>query len=200
MPCAMIHLLTARCVPGRGGPLYLLGSLAPDYIHTRREKDLLHLRLEQDRPEALKRLARGMDPEDPFQAGWLVHLLADLRWDTLVIPSFRASLPPEADWFPLYRQESHRAGYALYHSLPWSREAMEAVLAADLNALPESMDLDREALEEYRRALARKHAESPADSASSHFPPELLMRFARETAEDAMELLAPKNSFIEAGN
>ena len=131
MPSAMIHLLTARCVPGREGPMYLLGNLAPDYIRTRREKDLMHLRLEPDRPAALERLARQMDPLDPFRAGWLVHLLADLRWDTLVIPRFRAALPPDADWFPLYRSETHRAGYALYHSLPWSRDAMRAVLALD---------------------------------------------------------------------
>ena len=189
MPSAMIHLLTARCVPGREGPMYLLGNLAPDYIRTRREKDMLHLRLEPDRPAALERLARQMDPLDPFRAGWLVHLLADLRWDTLVIPRFRAALPPDADWFPLYRSETHRAGYALYHSLPWSRDAMRAVLEADLRGLPGEMGLDAATLEEYRRMLARKHEESAPDSASACFPPDMLLSVARETAEQAVRLL-----------
>lgn len=119
-----------------------------------------------------------------------MHLLADLRWDTGIIPAFRASLPEEADWFPLYRRECHRAGYALYHGLPWSRKAMEDVQKVDLTALHTSLELDLPALEEFRRMLFRKHEESPADSRSDHFPPELLERFARETAAKAAELLA----------
>lgn len=190
MPSAMIHLLTARHVPGGDDPLFLLGSLAPDYLSRREEKDAVHLRRESDRPLALHRLAARLDRRDPFEAGWLVHLLADLRWDTGIIPAFRASLPEEADWFPLYRRECHRAGYALYHGLPWSRKAMEDVQKVDLTALHTSLELDLPALEEFRRMLFRKHEESPADSRSDHFPPELLERFARETAAKAAELLA----------
>ena len=189
MPSAMIHLLTARDIPGGEDPRFLLGSLAPDCFTRREEKDKVHLRLEPDRPLALKRLAERLDLEDPFEAGWLVHLLADLRWDTGVIPVFRASLPEGTDWFPLYRRECHRAGYALYRSLPWSRKAMEDILSVDLNALQSSLTPDLSALEEFRRMLFGKHEESPADSRSDRFPPELLERFARETAAEAAKLM-----------
>lgn len=188
MPSAMIHLLTAQHCPGGEDPLFRLGSLAPDYIRGREEKDALHLRREPDRPAALRRLAERLDHRNPFEAGWLVHLLADLRWDTEVIPVFRASLSPEEDWFPRYRRECHRAGYALYHSLPWSRRAMEDVLSVDLGSLRTSLEPDMSALEDFRRMLARKLEESPPDSRSEAFPPELLERFARETAAEAAEL------------
>lgn len=190
MPSAMIHLLVAREIPGGDAPLFCLGSLAPDYLSRREEKDAVHLRREPDRYQALLRLAEQLDRKDPFEAGWLVHLLADLRWDTEVIPVFRGSLPPEADWFPLYRKECHRAGYALYHSRPWSRKAMEDVLEVDLNALHTGLTIDLPALEAFRRMLVRKHEESPADSRSAAFPPELLERFSRETAAEAKALLA----------
>ena len=190
MPSAMIHLLVAQEIPGGEEPLFRLGSLAPDYLSRREEKDAVHLRREADRPAALLQLADRLDRKDPFEAGWLVHLLADLRWDTEVIPAFRASLPPGTDWFPLYRKESHRAGYALYHSLPWSRKAMRDVLEADMTALCTSLALDLSALEEFRRMLVHKHEESPADSRSERFPPELLFRFARKTAAEAVSLLA----------
>ncbi len=186
----MIHLLVAREIPGGDAPLFCLGSLAPDYLSRREEKDAVHLRREPDRYQALLRLAEQLDRKDPFEAGWLVHLLADLRWDTEVIPVFRGSLPPEADWFPLYRKECHRAGYALYHSRPWSRKAMEDVLEVDLNALHTGLTIDLPALEAFRRMLVRKHEESPADSRSTAFPPELLERFARETGAEAASLLA----------
>ena len=189
MPSAMIHLLTAQQIPGGDDPLFRLGSVAPDYLTRREEKDAVHLRREPDRPQALIRLADRLDRQNPFEAGWLTHLLADLRWDTAVIPAFRAALPSEADWFPLYRRECHRAGYALYHSLPWSRKAMEDVREADLDALRTGLTLDLPALDEFRRMLFRKQEESPADSRSDCFPPELLARFARETAEEAAKLL-----------
>ena len=190
MPSAMIHLLVAREIPGGDAPLFRLGSLAPDYLSRREEKDAVHLRREPDRYQALLRLAERLDRKDPFEAGWLVHLLADLRWDTEIIPVFRDSLPPGADWFPLYRKECHRAGYALYHSKPWSHEAMKDVLEVDLNSLRTCLTIDLPALGEFRRMLVRKHEESPADSRSAAFPPELLERFARETAAEAAALLA----------
>lgn len=190
MPSAMIHLLAAQEIPGGDAPLFRLGSLAPDYLSRREEKDAVHLRREPDRYQALLRLAERLDRKDPFEAGWLVHLLADLRWDTEIIPVFRDSLPPGADWFPLYRKECHRAGYALYHSKPWSHEAMKDVLEVDLNSLRTCLMIDLPALGEFRRMLVRKHEESPADSRSAAFPPELLERFARETAAEAAALLA----------
>lgn len=190
MPSAMIHLLAAQEIPGGDAPLFRLGSLAPDYLSRREEKDAIHLRREPDRYQALLRLAERLDRKDPFEAGWLVHLLADLRWDTEIIPVFRDSLPPGADWFPLYRKECHRAGYALYHSKPWSHEAMKDVLEVDLNSLRTCLTIDLPALGEFRRMLVRKHEESPADSRSAAFPPELLERFARETAAEAAALLA----------
>ncbi len=190
MPSAMIHLLAAQEIPGGDAPLFRLGSLAPDYLSRREEKDAVHLRREPDRYQALLRLAERLDRKDPFEAGWLVHLLADLRWDMEIIPVFRDSLPPGADWFPLYRKECHRAGYALYHSKPWSHEAMKDVLEVDLNSLRTCLTIDLPALGEFRRMLVRKHEESPADSRSAAFPPELLERFARETAAEAAALLA----------
>ena len=185
----MIHLLTAREVPGGTQPLFCLGSLAPDYVSDRERKDALHLRREPDREAALLHLRDRLDPENPFEAGWLLHLLADLDWDTKVIPAYRATLPAEADWFPLYRRECHRAGYALYHSLPWCRETMKSILALDLGRLETSLDLDLPALDAFRRMLARKLEESPADSRSDAFPPARLAAFARETGERAKALL-----------
>ena len=189
MPSAVIHLLVAQYVPGGDNPLFRLGSLAPDYIWEREQKDILHLRRERDRAAALGKLAEALDPENPFEAGWLVHLLADLRWDTRIIPAYRASLEPGADWFPLYRRECHRAGYALYHSLPWCRRAMADVRMADLSALGTSLELDLPALEDFRQKLSRKLEESPPDSRSDCFPPPMLEAFARETAEAAETLL-----------
>ena len=189
MPSAMIHLLVAQDTPGGREALFRLGSLAPDYIGEREKKDALHLRREPDREAALLCLLDRLDPANPFEAGWFTHLLADLGWDTRIIPAYRETLPPEGDWFPQYRRECHRAGYALYHSRSWGREAMADVLGVDLTKLETSLDLDLDALDTFRRMLARKLEESPADSRSDAFPPDLLDRFAGETAKRAAVLL-----------
>ena len=61
MPSAMIHLLVAGKIPGGEDPLFRLGSLAPDYLTQRAEKDAVHLRLEPDRFAALQKLAGRLD-------------------------------------------------------------------------------------------------------------------------------------------
>ena len=186
MPSAMIHLLTAHTLwPDAPDPFWL-GSLAPDAMRERAEKDAMHLRGAADRPLALKALRDRLDVGDPFARACLLHLFADLRWDAGMIDPFRQSWAGPGDWYPAYRAEAHRASYGLFHGESWSGQVWAAIQRWDGQSLPPAahvLSISAEVLADYRETVLRKHRQSPPDSASPRFPRPLLLRFAQDTAE-----------------
>lgn len=189
MPSPMIHLLTARRLELWGDPLFMLGSIAPDYCSERKEKDRIHLRDEKDRPEAIRRLRDASDIGDPFTAGWILHLFTDLCWDETMIPAFRERYGGEGEWFQAYSRELHLAGYALFREKEWARAAFGAILSADLSLAGGPLCPGAEQLDAFRRMIFQKHESSAADSRSEAFPIGIAERFAEETAEKAERLL-----------
>ena len=190
MPSAMIHLLTAKHVQLWDDPYFMLGNIAPDYCGEREAKDALHLRKEANRVGAILKLRSELDLQNPFEAGWLLHLYTDMCWDVNVIPVFQSTFPEETDWFPIYRHEVHLAGYALYHSEAWAREALEAIERIDLSKIQTSLRIDMEKIASFRALLCEKHRNSEADAHSEAFPPDFTAFFAEITAREAQRELA----------
>ncbi len=183
MPAAMLHLLTARYFRPEGDGRFLLGCIAPDARRSRAEKDALHFRDCPERLRALRELAEKLPGGDSFALGWLLHLYTDLCWDGTAIAAFRRDWKGE-DWFTAYRRESHKASFGLYHSESWSGEAFRALCAAEAEpGCPVLSGVDAGLLADYREGVSRKHRDSDPASRSEHFPPDMLQRFARETAE-----------------
>ena len=184
MPSAMIHMLTGRDCDPAGGDRFQLGLIAPDHAFDRKYKDSIHLRDRPDRMAALNELREKLDLRDGYALGWLLHLFTDLRWDDSYLKAYREAHESEGEWFPGYHRELHSAGYALYHRYDWAEEACAAALRVDLHTLPPELPGTPEQIELFRSILMEKTRESAPDISSEAFPPEVVERFAAETAAD----------------
>jgi hypothetical protein len=185
MPAMMTHLAVARLArPGADG-LFFAGSMAPDYTDAREIKNFIHLRDRPDRQGALAALRDSLDLSKPFDEGWLLHLFADARWDAEAVPAYEASYPGLArDWFSAYREEQGSASHWMYHNLPWSREVwarIDAVSLADTRELRTALPVPLE-LDWYIARVRRRHSGS-AGERSEFFSPEMIGKFAEETAK-----------------
>ena len=85
----MIHLQVAYIINANAPDLFWVANFAPDYTNDRALKDEIHLRNESDRMEALGQLKKKINMNDPFEAGWLLHLFVDACWDATMIPAFK---------------------------------------------------------------------------------------------------------------
>lgn len=117
---------------------FYIGSLAPDAVTERSEKDGTHFRDRTDRLQALEELAAQTDPRDPYTEGVLLHLYTDYLWDnSTVVQDFCKNIGGFAE----YRQELGIAGANAFHRLPWAyglfREILACELSADLRAVIE---------------------------------------------------------------
>ncbi len=137
MPLPMVHLAVAvRLHEPRGAepsPAFLLGSIAPDAIHTRpgagrEEKRGTHL---LDRPATgdrdpiaeLRAGYRGADDDlRNFADGYAAHLLTDRLWNALLERDYKPRLSPDldpAERRALYYRETDQLDFNLYHRSPW---------------------------------------------------------------------------------
>ncbi|MDR1329128.1 MAG: hypothetical protein LBK23_05970 [Oscillospiraceae bacterium] len=192
MPSMMIHLTAAYEYDADGDGLFYFANLAPDYTDARRIKDIIHLRDKPDRLSALAELKSTLDLKNPFELGWLLHLFADSRWDSAVIPKFRDSYP-DGDggepWFTAYRKEIGRLSFALYRREPWAAEVFAKMSAAELDdtraltgVLPVPLELGW--------FLERVHMRHERGGAPPEFfTLEMAEGFARDTARGFKEWL-----------
>jgi hypothetical protein len=181
----MIHLLTAHEINPAAPDLYWVGNFAPDFTTERQQKDTIHLRNISNRFEALGQLRATLDPDNPFEMGWLLHLFTDLCWDQEIIPKYQQDFEkqyPGQPWFFRYREEIGLASYYLSHHLDWAASIWARIKAADLSAVSSVLPVTSVELEEYRDRVYRKHTESDPASVSTYFTESAVHRFARETA------------------
>jgi len=188
MPAAMTHLAVARAFDADAGGLFYAGSLAPDYTDERIIKSKIHLRDVDDREKALRELQSGVDLKNTFELGWLLHLFADWRWDTSVIPSFSKEYTGEGSWFVAYRAEIGKLSHSMYHRENWSHEVWgqidaEPVLEALREmrkvtaVLPVPLELDW-----YCARVERRHRYNE-NAMPEVFDADMALGFAAETAK-----------------
>ena len=184
MPSYMIHLLAARLADDTRGPLYYVGSLAPDACRSSwREKDHAHLRDHPDRAQALAAIARRVDPGDDFAEGALLHLYVDWKWDTKHLRRWLdVNDAGDYQWVEGYKNEISLASAWLYWSHDWAPGLWESMLATkpgDYGELEGIAPEDIYSLMSRGHRWLREHKGPP----SAFYPPDVAERFARETAK-----------------
>ncbi|MDR0915766.1 MAG: hypothetical protein LBN02_01055 [Oscillospiraceae bacterium] len=194
MPGQMVHLAAARAFDASGDGLFLVANIAPDFTDSRQIKDYIHLRTAPDRETALRELRGAIDVNNPFELGWLLHLFADWRWDTDVIPSFRDSYTGGGNWFTAYRAELGKLSFSMYRDEPWSREVWAKIRSEqvtnalrDLQKITTVLPVPLE-LNWYRERVIATH-ERHRDDTPTLFTADMAHDFASETAERFKQLL-----------
>lgn len=148
MPLPMVHLAVAMQVyPSRKtlpSPAFLLGSIAPDAIHIRRDtrtedKHYVHLRKAADQvklshvQKLLRRYRNDESETIDFAEGYVVHILTDMAWFSTIYESFRSSLPDGLSHIErrtLYYQETDQIDFNLYAQMPRRSELWELLKIA----------------------------------------------------------------------
>jgi hypothetical protein len=178
----MIHLMAARLVAPDAGPLFYIGSTAPDTVTGRHEKDALHFRDLKDRQPALTALAKNTKGE--FAEGILLHLYADWKWDTTILQGYIRKMGE--DWFSSYRGELSIAGSHAFHSTPWAERVWAAMDAADPGAYGESPHAVKENIKGFIGRNYIWHRENRLGP-SIFFPPDMIEDFVCKTAKEYIQ-------------
>lgn len=191
MPSSMIHLLGDYML-GRGEDgLFLAGSIAPDALSTREEKDHSHLRDRPDRRAALSQLALRAAPEDAFAQGVVFHLYFDHTWDEQAYECFRDEYEAhDPQWFEAYREEISIIGLWLFHHKPWARDVWQRMLAIPAQAYGHVEGLTGERMAEYIRNTYAWHESHDAPEPSGRFTPSYVQDYCEKTITQYQEWLA----------
>lgn len=135
--------------------------------------------------EALRQLREKIDNNNPFEAGWLLHLFVDTCWDEIMIPAFQNKYKNSSafeDWFIKYRGETALASYYIYHHMDWAPQIWTQILNADLSTIKSELPITQYDVELYRDRVYRRHSESDKNSVSQEYTEEQVLDFSRETA------------------
>jgi len=191
MPGQTIHLAVAHAFDPNASGTFYFANIAPDYTDARAIKDIIHLRNKPDRHEALFELRERIDIKNDFQFGWLLHLFADWKWDTTVIPEFEKSYSGKDYWFYAYRSELGRLSRYMYRALTWVPDVWRRIRACDFtdiydlcSVLPVPLELQW-----YSDHVYRLHSEGGAEPPPSVFTLEMALKFAENTAKQFSEFV-----------
>ena len=178
MPNLMTHLLLAKAVKPQGSPLFYLGSIAPDGVNNRADKDISHFRNLTDRQPALVSLAK--ETTGDFAEGVLLHLYCDWKWGTTILQKFIENTGE--DWFPLYRNELNHVASHAFHSTTWAREVWDGMDMIDTSSYGKVHLATADDIKTHV-ARAKKWHEENVLLASKIFTLGLIADFVDETAD-----------------
>lgn len=207
MPSLTIHLLVAYKFNPNGTAEFFAGSVAPDAVRSREDKDRTHMRdmPNEMRPAALRALAKRLDLSDSIILGALLHLYTDYFWDTTLQAQYIKSYGE--GWFLPYREQISVAGAWIYHNNPeikrvWKliADAVNGGLTIDVGAV--TCSLFRSGCDKRcgidcgdARGLILRNYKWNIDNytgPSAAFTPEAVDRFASDTAESFKAFLHNK--------
>lgn len=155
MPLPMVHLgVAVRLGEMRGSnpsKEFLLGSIAPDAIHTRPDagrtaKAETHLQmLEEGLVARMGRFLNSQQSLDEqrqrFVTGYVAHILTDVLWNIEIIQPLREQISTtlgKDEWRKLYYQEADQVDFNLYNGAIWRQTVwaqLEQAAAPDLPPL-----------------------------------------------------------------
>ena len=190
MPSALIHVYTGRIYsPGSGIPFYI-GTLAPDCISSREEKDLLHLRLSKDRPGDLLKLKRAWGTEDEFRVGALLHLFTDYLWDNGPMEMHKRSYTGNT-WFTDYRWEINLASCYMYRQFDWAPDLWVDMCEYPAEGYSSLKDYPPDKIKSFIEHNRYK-LETQDIGPSPAFPPDLVEKFCRDAAKSFGNFITSK--------
>ena len=181
MPSALIHVYAGKLYDPDAGTPFFIGTLAPDCIREREQKDILHLRLSDDRLGGLAGLLREWGTSDPFRAGALMHLYTDYLWDIGPMENHKHSYRGDT-WFVDYRHEISLASCYMYHRFDWAPGLWEQMAACPEEEYSSLSDYPAKKIKsylDYNYMWLDTHDEGPSPA----FPPDMVTEFCRTAAE-----------------
>lgn len=187
MPSSMIHLFVAKRIDPSAKIDFYIGSIAPDAVLDADKKTQAHLRSVPDREAALRELALGMDMENEYVKGFILHLFVDLKWDDIMIADFAKK--EGKDWFPRYRDEIGRATAYAFHHTEWSCDLWDQMELCEISDFVKTDFISREDVKlliHHQRKWQMENDLGP----SSAFPPEIIDDFVDKVANDFMVWLS----------
>ena len=179
MPSSMLHLITAKKVNPNAGIDFYVGNLAPDAIRERELKDAVHFRSTKDREDALKEFAIKADNE--YLKGVLLHLFVDWKWDkTWVVDYFSRNGDKRLS---SYHDEIGVMSASAFHNNKWAHGLWKQLEAWDGNGFVEIAHIHKDNIIDMIQHVHKWHTANNIGP-SVVFPPDLVGKFATDTAND----------------
>lgn len=180
LPSAMIHLTAAKAYCPDAPVEFFIGNLAPDCIDEWKKKDRLHLRDKPERALALRTYARGLDLENPYLKGIVLHLYLDFLWDETPMRIHKEQYTGE-NWVADYRGEIALTSACLYHRLPWSQDLWKEMEKCPQSKYASHPDYPAYLISDLIHRNGIFHRETFCQP-SAVFPPDFSQRFAEDAA------------------
>ena len=183
MPSSMTHLLCAKMLAPDAETKFFVGNISPDCIDVREIKDHSHFRElpESERLDALRKMARTLDLDDPYQLGVVYHLFADYTWDTGPQAAHRAWYSGD-DWFHDYRFAINECGREIYRRYGWCKGLWVDMAALDESQYSAIPEFPPDEIKDFILRGQKRSAIEP-EAPSAFFTPELVDAYCAETAE-----------------
>jgi len=174
MPGPMLHLSVAKKINPNANIDFYIGNLAPDA--NREHKSITHLYNVPDREKALSEFASKA--HNGYLKGMLLHLFVDGKWWEKHLSGF-AEKEGEG-WYAKYHEENCKMGSYAFHNTEWAYELWEQMENWDYNGFVETEFITKENV---KWASIKWFFENKLE-ASAVFTPEIIEKFADDTAEE----------------
>jgi len=183
MPGHMIHLMVAKKVCPDAGTGFFIGNIAPDAVHKDREKkDKVHFAYAPDMEAALKEFAAKADHD--YLKGFLLHLYVDWKWNTTYLADFARNVDSSWQyWYEAYHIENSKMTSYAFYTTEWAAEHYNQMENDDYSDFVDTEFITKENTMEWVSS-AKKWLSVNRLESSEVFPPELVEKFANDTADD----------------
>jgi len=175
----MLHLIIAKKVNPNASINFYIGNVAVDAISERDKKDTAHFRNAPDIENALREFA--LKTEYDYLKGILLHLYVDWKWDSTHMIDFANEI--EGSWHPQYLEELGLMSAYAFHNTEWAYKLLEQMELWDGCGFVETEFITKENIYSYIHRIRKWHIENKLN-ASTAFSPELIEKFATDTADD----------------
>lgn len=189
MPSSMPHLIVAKKVNPNASVDFYVGNLSVDAIRDVDIKGKAHFENAPDMEIALKEFA--VNANNDYLKGVLLHLYVDWKWKTVYLTNFANEIGQ--NWLPKYREEISKITAYAFHSISWALELYEQLEQWNYDGFIETEYIKEENVKDYIHTTKKWQMDNKLEP-SLAFPPELIEKFANDTAEDFKKWFADLRS------
>ena len=182
----MIHLVVAKKAYPDAGIDFFVGNLTPDanapYANMEREKkNKIHFVGVPDMEIALREFALKADND--YLKGFLLHLYVDWKWNTTHLADFASKRSCIQSWYPAYDLENRKMTSYAFYNTEWAFELYGQMKNWDYTGFVDTEFITKEIAMGWIVSTEKWLSDNKLRP-SEAFPPELIEKFANDTAED----------------
>jgi len=193
MPGNMIHLIVAKKVFPNAGIGYFVGTLAPDAISPdaniqRSKKDKVHFVGVPDMETAMKEFALKADND--YLKGFLLHIYVDWKWNTTHVAEFAGKNEGgRQGWYSAYDAENRKMTSYAFYNTEWAFDLFKQMENWDYAGFADTEFITKEISKEWVSSSIKWLSDNKLEP-SAAFPPELIEKFADDTADGFIKWLS----------